>query len=130
MMDKELLERYSNVHMRKREFGISKRSTMESTFDILIALSVKGPLKPTPLMYQTNLNWISLNEKLTQLKNAEFIQPFIVKRSARNRRMTTRYGHLSIGKYWMITLKGEKCLNKYLTAIEPLINNVTQSTET
>ncbi|MBI3334550.1 DUF4364 family protein [Candidatus Pacearchaeota archaeon] len=84
-----------------------KRSKLEIIRDILEVIKNKsGRIKPTHILYKSNLSYMMMEEYLTELKEKEFI---IEKRVGKN-------------KTYSITEKGVNYLEQYR-----LISNFTQS---
>ena len=81
-----------------------RRSRLETYFDILKVME-EGEIKPSRIMYKTNLNWIPLQENLSVLISSGFIREERLKYSAR----------------YYITDKGQSSLSHYRQSLEELI---------
>jgi len=80
-----------------------KRSRLEIIYDILRVINLKdGKIKPTHIMYKSNLSHQMMAEYLTELCN----KGFIVERK------------LDKGKTYSLTDKGRNYLEKYKTIVE------------
>ena len=80
-----------------------RRSRLEIYFDILKVLE-KGFVKPTAIMYQTNLSWHALQDTFETLVKSGFIK---------EERMSNR-------KTYKMTDKGRRALSYYLKASDGL----------
>lgn len=80
-----------------------KRSRLEVIYDILKAISVKnGTIKPTHILYKSNLSHKMMNEYLTDLIEKGFVE---------------EHTHAG-GKTYSLTPKGFEYINKYKFIVE------------
>ena len=82
-----------------------KRSRLEVIRDILKVISERadktGGIKPTHILYKSNLSYQMMDEYLNELKAKEFV----VEKTTKE------------GKRYMITQKGSKFLQEYQTVV-------------
>lgn len=75
-----------------------KRNRLEIIYDILKVISERsGKIKPTHVLYKSNLSYQMMEEYLEELKGKQFIQE----------------GRSKTGKTYIITEKGLNYLNQY-----------------
>ncbi|MHA2313773.1 MAG: DUF4364 family protein [Candidatus Hermodarchaeia archaeon] len=82
---------------------MAKRSMLEICFDVLKAIQ-GGISKPTQIMYETNVSWITLQTVFDSLISSTFI---IMKRKGKAKRYT-------------ITEKGEQALSYHEKSLQEL----------
>ncbi len=80
---------------------MAKRSKLEVIHDILRAIQEKdGKIKPTHILYKSNLSHQMMEEYLTELKGKKFIEEIETERSKTY--TLTEKGHRYIQKYKLI----------------------------
>ena len=82
---------------------VGKRSMLEICFDTLKTVQ-RGIPKPTQIMDETNISWITLQTALDSLISSAFV---IIKRKGKSKRYT-------------ITKKGERALSHHEKALQEL----------
>jgi predicted transcriptional regulator len=92
-----------NEKLCGRDLRIVKRSRLEVYFDVLEAID-QGTIKPTRIMYKTNLCWTALHDVLNILTSREFI----------------REEKMNKTKRYYITEKGRNALSYYKKSISTL----------
>ena len=81
-----------------------RRSRLEIYFDILEVIG-RDVIKPTQIMYKTNLSWITLQEMFETLTSGSFIRTEIEKGALR----------------YYLTEKGQNALSYHLKSLEGLV---------